>query len=125
MSGSDRLVLEGMQFFGHHGDVEAERALGSRVYVDVEVRADLSTAGRSDSLDDTVDYVRCYDIVRTVVEKRQFRLLEAIAEAIATGLLEQPRALAVRVRVAKQPPLAGAIDRCAVIVERERGGGPG
>jgi dihydroneopterin aldolase len=56
-----------------------------------------------------------------VVETRQFHLLEAIAESIAKALLEQPHALAVSVRVAKAPPLAGVIDRCAVVVERERG----
>jgi dihydroneopterin aldolase len=114
------LVLEGMQFFGHHGDVEAERALGSRVYVDVEIRTDLSTAGRTDALDDTVDYVRCYEVVRAVVEQRQYRLLEAIAENIAAALLEQPRAASVRVRVAKEPPIEGVMSRCAVVVDRDR-----
>jgi dihydroneopterin aldolase len=122
MSGSDRLLLEGMQFFGHHGDVEPERQLGSRVYVDLEVRADLTPAGRSDELADTVDYVQCYDIVRTIVETRQFRLLEAIAESIADAILKQPRALGVRVRVAKEPPLPGVINRCAVVLERARDG---
>jgi dihydroneopterin aldolase len=115
----DRLVLEGMRFFAHHGDVEAERELGSHVYVDVEVRADLSAAGSTDSLDATLDYVRCYGIVRDVVENRQYRLLEAVAENIARALLEeQPRPSSVRVRVAKHPPIAGDIGRFAVIIER-------
>jgi dihydroneopterin aldolase len=116
----DRLVLEGMQFFGHHGDIEAERSLGSRVYVDVEISADLATAGRSDALDDALDYVRCYELVRGVVEEHQYKLLEAIAENIAAALLQQPRADAVRVRVAKEPPLDGVISRCAVILDRAR-----
>ncbi len=121
MAASDRLVLEGMQFFGHHGDVEAERVLGARVYVDVEVRADLRVAGRSDSLADTVDYVRCYELVRAVVEDGQFNLLEAIAENVASALLREARVDSVRVRVAKEPPIDGVISRCAVIVERARG----
>ena len=116
----DVLLLEGMQFFGYHGDVEAERELGSRVYVDVEIRADLAPAGRSDALEDTVDYVRCYELVRAVVEERRYRLLEAVAENIASALLEQPGAQSVRVRVAKQPPLPGVISRCAVVVDRSR-----
>lgn len=116
----DRLLLEGLQFFGHHGDVEAERALGGRVDVDVEIRADLSAAGHSDDLRDTVDYVRCYDAVRQVVETRQHNLLETVAESIAVALLADERIESVRVRVAKQPPIAGVFHRFAVVIERDR-----
>jgi dihydroneopterin aldolase len=122
----DRLLLEGMEFFGYHGDIEAERALGGRYSVDVELRADLRAAGRSDSIDDTIDYVRCFQVVRDLVENRQYRLLEALAEAIAQALLrEHPRAGSVRVRVAKQPPVRGSFQRFAVEVERGRGAGEG
>jgi dihydroneopterin aldolase len=117
---ADRLVLEGMQFFGYHGDVEAERALGSRLYVDVELVADLSVAGRSDELADTLDYTRCYGIVRDVIEKEQHRLLEAVADRIAAALLAEPRAQSVRVRVAKHPPMPGTLERVAVVLTRER-----
>ena len=119
--GVDRLLLEGMQFFGHHGDVEAERALGSRVHVDIELEADLSVAGRSDDLADTLDYVRCYEIVREIVEHEQHHLLEAVAERIADSLLAEPKADAVRVRVAKEPPMPGSLERFAVVVRRDRG----
>ena len=120
----DRLLLQGMEFYGYHGDIEAERALGGRYSVDVELRADLRAAGRSDSLDDTIDYVRCFQVVRDLVENRQYRLLEAMAEAIAQALLrEHGAARSVRVRVAKQPPVRGTFERFAVEVERGRGEG--
>jgi 7,8-dihydroneopterin aldolase/epimerase/oxygenase len=118
---SDRLLLEGLQFFGHHGDVEAERALGGRVDVDVEIRADLHVAGHSDQLSDALDYVRCYETVRHVVETRQHNLLETVAEEVAGALLTDARVNSVRVRVAKQPPIAGVFHRFAVIIERQRG----
>jgi dihydroneopterin aldolase len=117
----DRLLLQGMEFFGYHGDIEAERALGGRYRVDVELLADLRAAGRSDSIDDTIDYVRCFQLVRNLVENQQYRLLEAMAEAIAQTLLrEHARAQAVCVRVAKQPPVRGTFERFAVEVERRR-----
>ena len=118
----DRLLLEGLQFFGHHGDVEAERTLGGRVDVDIEIATDLRAAGRSDALEDTVDYVRCHELVRRVVETRQHNLLERVAEEIAAALLEDARIASVRVRVAKQPPIAGVFHRFAVVVERGREG---
>ncbi|MBV8300342.1 MAG: dihydroneopterin aldolase [Candidatus Dormibacteraeota bacterium] len=119
MSG-DRILLEGMRFFAHHGDVAAERELGSHLVVDVELRADLSRPASSDSLHDTVDYVHCYELVRQVVETRQFHLLEALADAIARALLDDARVESARVRVAKQPPIAGMIERFAVVIERSR-----
>ena len=119
----DRLLLEGMEFYGYHGDIEAERALGGRYRVDVEVRADLSVAGRTDALDDTLDYVRCFQLIRDTVENGQYRLLEALAEAIADVLLEQRHARGVRVRVAKTPPVRGGFDRFAVVIDRERAAG--
>lgn len=112
-----------MEFFGHHGDLAAERELGSRIYVDVEIGLDLSIAGESDRLDDTLDYVRCFELVREVVERAQHRLLEAVAERVATALLQEPQAQRVRVRVAKQPPIPGGISRVAVVVERGRAAG--
>jgi dihydroneopterin aldolase len=121
MRAADRIVLQGMRFFGHHGDLPAERELGSHFDVDVEMFADLSVAGRSDSLRDTVDYTRCYAAVKDIVENRRYNLLESLAENIAQTLLDEPHCDAVRVRVAKQPPLAGGIRRCAVVVERDRG----
>ena len=116
----DRLLLEGLQFFAHHGDVDAERTLGGRVDVDVEIRTDLRAAGYSDRLSDTVDYVHCYEIVRAVVETHQHNLLEAVAGEVAVALLADSRITSVQVRVAKQPPLPGVFQRFAVVIERRR-----
>lgn len=118
MGGGDLLVLEGMQFFAYHGDVPAERELGSRVDVDVELHIDAAVAAASDDLGDALDYVRCYSLIKEVVEGTQYHLLEAIAENIAARLLSEPKAHGVRVRVAKEPPLPGVIRRVAVVIER-------
>jgi 7,8-dihydroneopterin aldolase/epimerase/oxygenase len=118
----DLLVLEGMSFYGYHGDTEAERTLGNRFHVDVEIRMDLSVAGRSDHLTDTLDYSHAFALVREVVEDQQFNLIEAIADRIAVTLLGDPKVESVKVRVGKQPPIAGSIERCWVIIERQGGG---
>ena len=75
-------------------------------------------AGRTDAIGDTLDYSRAFALVRAVVEDEQFSLIEAIAARIADIVLAEPRVGSVRVRVGKQPPIAGAIDRCSVIIER-------
>lgn len=115
-------MLEGMSFYGYHGETQAERTLGNRFHVDVEMRMDLAIAGRTDDIADTVDYSRAFNLVRAVVEEQQYSLIEAIAARIATSLLAEPGVESVKVRVGKQPPIAGAIDRCSVVIERFRGG---
>ena len=114
----DLLVLEGMSFYGYHGETKAERTLGNRFYVDVEVRIDLAPAGKSDAIADTLDYSHAFSLVRAVLEDEQYNLIEAVADRVATVMLAEPNVESVKVRVGKQPPIPGAIDRCWVIIER-------
>jgi dihydroneopterin aldolase len=115
---ADLLVLEGMSFYGYHGETQAERTLGNRFYVDVEVRMDLAPAGKSDAIADTLDYSYAFSLVRAVLEDEQHSLIEALADRVAAVMLAEPKVQSVKVRVGKQPPIAGAIDRCWVIIER-------
>jgi len=115
---SDLLVLEGMSFYGYHGETQAERTLGNRFYVDVELRMDLAPAGRTDDINDTLDYSRAFALIRTILEDQHYNLIEAIAARVADTLLAEPRIDSVKVRVGKQPPIAGAIERSSVIIER-------
>jgi 7,8-dihydroneopterin aldolase/epimerase/oxygenase len=112
-------VLEGMSFYGYHGETEAERTLGNRFHVDVELRMDLSRAGRSDDIADTLDYARTFTLVREVVEDQQYNLIETVAAKVAARMLAEPGVESVKVRVGKQPPIPGSIERCSVIIERQ------
>lgn len=112
--------MEGMAFFGRHGVFPAERELGARFTVDVELEADLAPAGASDRLEDTVNYARAYDLVREVVEGESCHLLEAVAERIAGRLLELPRVERATVRVHKKPPLEGEFRSFGVELVRAR-----
>jgi len=118
----DLLVLEGMSFYGHHGETEAERTVGNRFHVDVEIRIDLSAAGRSDDIAETLDYAHAFVLIREIVEEQRYNLIEAVAAQIATRLLGEPRVEGVRVRVGKRPPIAGDVEQCAVIINRSAGG---
>jgi len=120
VTGQDVLRLEGMRFFGHHGCLADERSAGVHLDVDVELRTDTRAAARSDRVEDTIDYARLVETCRRVVEESSYHLVETVAERLAEELLEEPRAVSVRVRVAKRPPLAAAVDRFSVTVERRR-----
>ncbi|TMD58703.1 MAG: dihydroneopterin aldolase [Chloroflexi bacterium] len=119
---TDWLRLTGMRFYGRHGVHADERELGQTYRVDVALAHDLSRAGRTDELEDTIDYGAVFAMVREVVEGEPRQLVESVAETVATRLLERTPAGAVRVRVTKpHPPIAGAdIDEESVEVERAR-----
>nr|CAD1831659.1 unnamed protein product [Ananas comosus var. bracteatus] len=116
----DKLILRGLQFHGFHGVKPEEKKLGQKFVVDVDAWLDLSTAGKSDDLSDTVSYTDIYRIVREVVEGPSQNLLESVAHLIAnTTLLKFPQISAVRVKVGK-PHVAvhGVIDHLGVEILR-------
>jgi dihydroneopterin aldolase len=98
----DRILLEGMIFFGHHGTLPAERDLGQRFVVDIEMTCDLRAAGEADDLTQTVDYSEVYRAARAIIEGPPVGLTETLAERIAAAILaDQPRVVATRVKVSK------------------------
>ena len=116
----DRILLEGMVFSGRHGVTDAERARSQRFTVDVEVETSVGRAGRSDRITDTIDYRRLHAIAKHVIGGESAHLIEALAERIASRVLEVPGVRAVTVRVAKRPASMRPIDAAAVHVKRTR-----
>ena len=98
----DRILLEGMTFYGRHGTLPAERELGQPFVVNVELHLDLRPAGLSDDLARTVDYDKVHRRAKEIVEGSSVNLIETVAERTATAILEDhPMVEAVRVKVAK------------------------
>ena len=61
-------------------------------------------ACHSDDLDDTVNYSRVVDYVRSVVEGGEFHLLERLATVICDGLWDEFDPVLVEVAVSKMAP---------------------
>ena len=117
----DRIVLSGMRFEGRHGATAEEREWPQLIELDVELWLDLSLAGRSDELAATVDYGPVIELCRDIVERRSFRLLEAIAEAAAAAILGATAAEAVVVRVRKPVvPIDADLEFAGVEIRRRR-----
>jgi len=107
---SDKIILSGMVFYGYHGVSQEERTLGQRFVVDLEMEADLHTAGVSDDLNDAINYAEAYRVVKVVVEGEPKNLLEAVAEGIAQKVLVGFEVTLVKVRLTKpSPPIPGAV----------------
>ena len=119
----DKINLEGMVFYGFHGNNPAERELGQRFVVDLEVRRDLRAPGLSDDPGDTINYSCMYRLVKETMEGPSHNLLESLAETIAQVILRDFDVESVRVRVKKpEVPMKGSIlSHASVEILRERG----
>lgn len=108
---SNKIILKNMMFYGFHGVHEFERELGQRFYVDVEISADLTKAGMSDKLTDTIDYSKTYEQIKFIMETQRFELLEAVGHKVATMVMDTTIAEKVVVKVRKPAvPLPGQLD---------------
>jgi dihydroneopterin aldolase len=90
--------LVGLEVFGRHGVDEEEREDGRTFVYDVAFEIDPPA---SDRLEDTVDYRAVAACVREVSEGGQYRLIEALASAVADELAARFPARRVRVQVRK------------------------
>ena len=116
----DTIELEGMTFSGRHGVSAAERERPQRFVVSVEVDTDLAAAGRTDRIEDTLDYRRIRKVAKDVIEGESVKLVETLASRIAEGVLGLPLVSAVSVRVAKRPASMAPIQSAAVHIRRTR-----
>src|SRR4051794_17038405 len=104
---------------GVHGVLPEEQIRAQPFEVDVELSVDVSAAGSSDNLDETVDYGAVCDAVRRVVASESYRLLERLASRIAEICRSDPRVVGVVVEVRKlHPPVNALVNYVAVRVER-------
>ena len=119
---SDRILLRRMEFEGHHGVSDEERADPQLIEVDVEIEADLRAAGQSDDLAQTINYAEVFKMCRAQVETRSYKLLEAIAENIAGDILGRYPAATLAVVTVRKPgvPIDGVLEDAGVRIERGR-----
>ena len=116
---SDRILIHGIQFHGHHGVREEERRIGQRFIVDVELWLDLSPAAGTDNLGATVDYERVHALVVGIGTQERFQLLETLAERMASGILEEFPVQQVTVRATKpSPQIPGVFGGVSVEITR-------
>ncbi|MEG0440213.1 MAG: dihydroneopterin aldolase [Solibacillus sp.] len=117
----DYIHLREMQFFGYHGVLPEENVLGQRFRANVSLAVNMKQAGETDDLTNTVSYVGVYDICKEIMEGKPFKLIEAVAETIATRILTQyeGQIYGCRVEVIKpDPPIPGHYKEVSVEIVR-------
>jgi dihydroneopterin aldolase len=116
----DKIIMQGMEFYGYHGVLPGEQEIGQRFQVDLELATYLERPGRLDDLSEAIDYSEVYGLVEKIVTEERFGLIEALAERIAQAVLGRYSVEEVMVRVKKpHAPLGGIFDYMGVEIRRE------
>ena len=118
----DKIMLVGLVFYGFHGESRAEQEIGQRFIVDLEVHRDLTVAGHSDDLADTVSYSSLFKLTKEILEGPSRKLLENVAETLCSRILLECDVDSVRTKIMKpEVPVKGSVlDYAAVEIFRER-----
>ena len=115
--------IRGLRVLAHHGALAGEQERAQMFEVDLDIEIDTAVPGRSDELADTLDYGAAVELVSSVMRARRFKLLEALASAVADAVLGMEHAGAVTVTVRKlHPPIAADLGSVGVRVRRSAGG---
>lgn len=118
----DAIVVRGLRAAGRHGVLPGEQDRAQPFELDLDVEADLSVAGRTDDLADTIDYGALVRAADRVVAAESWRLLERIAQRVADEVMAIDRRIsAVTVAVRKlAPPVEEELATAGVRIMRRR-----
>ena len=117
----DSITITGIEVFAHHGVLEAEKAEGQSFLIDVEIGLDLSPAGDTDDLGQTVDYGSLAQRIHDLVASERWDLIETVASHVADAVLEDPRVETVVATVHKpQAPIAVGFGDVSATIRRDR-----
>lgn len=115
----DAVFVRGLEFEGNHGYSAAERRGTRRFRVDLTLELPLAAAAASDRIADTVDYFKVAEIVVALGTKSTYRLLEALAGAMADRIQDIYPQVAVTITLDKlAPPCPGVPAACGVKLTR-------
>lgn len=113
----NKIELEGMKFYAHHGCYREEQKTGTYFLVDLTIEGDLNKAAQSDNINDAVNYQKAYNFIKQEMQQTS-HLLEHVAGRINKRLMqEMPEIEKVTIKVSKlNPPMGGQIEKVSVTI---------
>ncbi len=115
----DQILVPGIRAMGVHGVLPEEKVRAQPFEVSLELSVDLSAAGESDDLNDTVSYADVIASVERVIAHERFELLERLAHRIAIVCRADERVKQAVVEVRKlRPPVPTEVAHVAVRIVR-------
>ena len=113
-----RVQLHNLIFFAFHGLYEEEKILGSQFQVSLEVS--ISDHTEFENIEDTINYVSLFEIVKTKMNQR-FDLLETLAESIIQEVYNKDKRVdEITISINKKnPPIKGINGNVGIALQRK------
>lgn len=117
----DHVYINGLRVMVLIGVLPHEREAPQPIQIDVDVEVDLSRAGQSDDLHDTVNYGAMCDAIAALARESSDLLLERLAQRVADCALGFDGVEVAHVMITKlNPPIDEELTSTAVRITRQR-----
>lgn len=113
----DLVLIEGLEVRTVIGIYDWEREIRQTVRLDLEMAWDISKAGQTDDIADTLDYKSVSKRLIDFVEAANFGLIESLAEHCAKIVMDDFNVPWVRLKMSKPGAVRGS-ENVAVLIER-------
>lgn len=117
----DKIRINNLKFYTKNGVLKEERILGQQLELDVELEVSLAKAGKTDDVNDTINYALVNELITKRVNTSSFDLMEGLLSAIFDDLAESfsDKLQAATLRVRKYSvPMAGIFDNIEIEMQR-------
>jgi len=115
----DTIFLNGLEVECIIGFIDWERRIKQKVLIDFELPVDCTRAAVDDDVADTLDYKSVSKRIIAFVEASEFKLVETMAERLATLVIAEFDVAWIRLRINKPGAIRGSRD-VGVAIERHR-----
>ncbi len=119
MNKPDTIFINNLRLRGIIGINDWERKEKQDILINIKLKVDLGEAGRSDNIDDTVNYRTLTKEIINLVENSSFFLVEKLASTILDLCMKRENVVKAIVRVEK-PMAVRFAESVGVEVERTR-----
>ena len=114
---NDTLVIEKLKIDTIIGVHQWERKIKQTVLVDLELEIERSNPANKDQIENTLDYTAVADKVSNIVEGSSYMLIESLAEALASKLIEEFSLIRIRLKLSKPSAIENA-ENVSIIMYR-------
>ncbi len=118
----DKIIIKGLKIYAFHGVNKEEKDQGQNFIVDAVLYVDLSKAGNTDKVSDTVSYAKVTKTIIKTVNEKSYDLLEKVATRIIQKIFDEFLSVKkVDVTVKKpEAPINADFDYMAVNICKDR-----
>lgn len=116
----DAIIIEGLKVDTVIGCFNWERQIIQPLKLDLTIHTDLSTAARSDELNDTLNYAQICELAAQLIQQAQPKLIEHAAQLVLNGLFTQfPSIESITIHIRK-PAIIAQAQAVGIRLERNR-----